>query len=722
MNASYNSSNLGMYDRLFHTHSESFGQWCTTAGSMIMAGNLAVESSTSSRKLYYWEIYHLMGDPSVMPWLGEVDTMSVSYQPSTLRWGDSSLTVTAAPYAYVALTDSNGALMAAAYANGQGVATLEFESIVESRIMELAVSAQNYRTKFMPVTAQTFAGPHVVIKSAAPTSNVETARSFSMAVTLENQGAMAADSVTVSLTFEDTMLRADTVLLSGVSIGPNSVAQVQFGCKAVGYLADQTQKPYTITVTMAGDTAVADQVHGQLTVNAPVVEAETHCVETISGGENLTLNVRLRNNGHAALQNASTRLECPNPFISIQNPEGMVLRIGAGGSFSNTYNVRVANGYTGNHAIPLQLHIVNDQYEQNVTLSIVLMEEGRDAYTEDFEAGMAQHNWNGNQYPWSIDGAVHWSGIKSARSYDFGTQGNQQSDMSIVWTSVVDDSISFMYKVSSEQDYDEFRFFIDGTLKFVASGIGEGWNRCSIPVEAGEHEYTFRYEKDASNQMGSDCVWVDDISLPPATAQDRYCADTLCQGERVQLGGRIITADSLNVGMNGWAAEQGGVTCYYSIYVLANRTEIIGPTTASTGSMVRLRAIGSEHYQWTTGDTTAEIHITVNGDTTIGVTGSNGRCVSEDQITIRTSAGITSAGTSALTVYPNPASGVIVVTQEGMEWIEIVNAMGQTIMRQDVSASEATMNISRLSAGVYLVRTHGRDGETNSVRIVKVNQ
>jgi hypothetical protein len=64
-NPSYDANHLGAYDRLFHTHGESMDNWYTTQGQMVVAGNLAVQESTSSMKSYYWEIYHLLGDPSI---------------------------------------------------------------------------------------------------------------------------------------------------------------------------------------------------------------------------------------------------------------------------------------------------------------------------------------------------------------------------------------------------------------------------------------------------------------------------------------------------------------------------------------------------------------------------------------------------------------------------------------------------------------------------------
>ena len=49
----------GAIDSLFETTPIS-------NGAFYVVGNLAVEASTSSRKQYYWEVYHLMGDPSLV--------------------------------------------------------------------------------------------------------------------------------------------------------------------------------------------------------------------------------------------------------------------------------------------------------------------------------------------------------------------------------------------------------------------------------------------------------------------------------------------------------------------------------------------------------------------------------------------------------------------------------------------------------------------------------
>lgn len=56
----YDSASVGVYDQLF-AKSTSISK----LSQIIFTGNLAVQASTSTRKNYYWEVYNVMGDPSL---------------------------------------------------------------------------------------------------------------------------------------------------------------------------------------------------------------------------------------------------------------------------------------------------------------------------------------------------------------------------------------------------------------------------------------------------------------------------------------------------------------------------------------------------------------------------------------------------------------------------------------------------------------------------------
>lgn len=147
MNVAYNSNYLGMYDRLFHTHNEAGSLFAVTAGSMLVAGNMAVNSATSSQlsdsqsKIYYWEIYELMGDPSLLPWLGTAADMTPSFDRIA-----SSIEVSVPPYSYVAFVDSADlTLVAATFADADGHASLPIDNSVNLDGTFLTVTAQGYK-------------------------------------------------------------------------------------------------------------------------------------------------------------------------------------------------------------------------------------------------------------------------------------------------------------------------------------------------------------------------------------------------------------------------------------------------------------------------------------------------------------------------------------------------------------------------------------------------
>jgi len=73
---------LGAYDRLFHTHGESFSDWYITQGQILSGGNLSVTESGSPESNYYWENYSLMGDPSLMPFLAMPLQLKIQYKKS----------------------------------------------------------------------------------------------------------------------------------------------------------------------------------------------------------------------------------------------------------------------------------------------------------------------------------------------------------------------------------------------------------------------------------------------------------------------------------------------------------------------------------------------------------------------------------------------------------------------------------------------------------------
>ena len=154
MNTNYMADKLGMYDRLFHTHDEAFSDYAVTAGAMVFYGNMAVQGATrlssNDSKKYYWEIYELLGDPSMMPWLGQAKDLTVfSVNSKVDGSGKCAVTINTVPYAYVAIRDTvENKLLGADFANSMGVAKVTISDCETLSNTLIAVTAQGYKPFF----------------------------------------------------------------------------------------------------------------------------------------------------------------------------------------------------------------------------------------------------------------------------------------------------------------------------------------------------------------------------------------------------------------------------------------------------------------------------------------------------------------------------------------------------------------------------------------------
>ncbi|MDE6695086.1 MAG: hypothetical protein K2J57_04560, partial [Bacteroidales bacterium] len=139
----YANTGFGANDAFFHTHGEPYAQWALSVAEIMHTGNMAVEGSStdSEMKEYYWQIYHVFGDPSYRPYNHRPEPIAADYaawfKPGTEVFGVSTL-----PYAWVALS-RGGENVAFAVADAQGRASLDVSGVTEECTLSLCISAQN---------------------------------------------------------------------------------------------------------------------------------------------------------------------------------------------------------------------------------------------------------------------------------------------------------------------------------------------------------------------------------------------------------------------------------------------------------------------------------------------------------------------------------------------------------------------------------------------------
>lgn len=113
-------------------------------------------------------------------------------------------------------------------------------------------------------------------------------------------------------------------------------------------------------------------------------------------------------------------------------------------------------------------------------------------------------------------GGLAWTGV-STPSHDgvdsaaSGTTGNNQQ--SFMETTVTGPgTLSFWWKVSSENGFDALKLTVDGAPYGSASGEVD-WTEIVRPISAGTHVIRWSYEKDGFLAGGQDRAWVDQVAF-----------------------------------------------------------------------------------------------------------------------------------------------------------------------------------------------------------------
>ncbi len=136
------STGIGAYDGLFHEHGEIADQHYVTNDAIVFAGNLAVMESGSTRTTYYWNIYNLMGDPSISTYLG-VPTANNVTLPGTIYSTATSVNVQADAGSYVGLTQG-GVLVGSGTVTASGSLDVELsQALTPGTPLRAVVMAQS---------------------------------------------------------------------------------------------------------------------------------------------------------------------------------------------------------------------------------------------------------------------------------------------------------------------------------------------------------------------------------------------------------------------------------------------------------------------------------------------------------------------------------------------------------------------------------------------------
>ncbi len=523
-NPTYAGTGLALYDCLMHENGEQQADWFITAGQMIHAGNLAVTQAGGAEQ-YYWEIYHLMGDPSLMPYIGVPTLLTVSHGAAT-PVGTTTFSVNTEENAYVAIS-MNGVLLDAQLADVTGIVNLTFSAIANVGTVDIVVTKQFKQPYQGMVQIISPNGPYVIyatntIDDIAGNNNslVDYNELISMDVDVQNIGSINANSVNVTLSTTDpavTVINNSAVI---TIINPSQILSIPtpFTFQVANNITDQHVVVFNLDMIDNLSNTWSSTIN--ILLNAPVLDHTTFTIDDVTlgngngkldAGETLDLVVDVTNIGHADIANLTATLGCLTSYVTVNSTTSNVASLAVNGQQATIFNISInANTPVGTLA-QFPFDLTDGVYSHNNTFSQTI-----GIIDEDYETGdFTQYAWvNDPVFPWTIDNSNVYEGNNSSRS-GAGLPDGEVSHLDINVDVTAPGDISFYKFVSSEQDYDFLQFYIDGNKQGEWSGIDNAWSFVSFPVTVGNHDLQWEYDKDGSTIDGQDCAWLDYIVFPP---------------------------------------------------------------------------------------------------------------------------------------------------------------------------------------------------------------
>ncbi len=521
-NPVYDPTTLGAYDKMFHDNGEARADWHVTNAQMILGGNLAVTQAASSLEDYYYEIYHLMGDPSLMTYFGVPSAMAVTHL-NAVPIGTATLQVTAEPDAYVALS-LNGVLLDAQETDLSGSVTLTFPAFSTIGTADLVVTKQNKQPYIGTVQIITTNAPfvaydnHSVIDVVGNGDNIaDYNETLELDVTLSNYGMIDATGVTAQLVCTNPYITItdDNDTWGTITAGNAVTVNAAFAMDVANDVPDQTIVSYDIVVD--DNSGGSWTSYFNLTVNAPELVIGMESLDDASGngngrldaGEQATITLPSNNDGHSACTALTGTLSTTSPYITITSPTANLGTMGASGTSDVDFVIDVDASTPFGTEVEFTYDLVDGAYSDSHTFTMIV-----GLFSEDFETGdYTAFEWLPQGLnPWTIDQNIFYEGTNSSVS---GTiSDDEESVMEITLDIIADGEISFMKQVSSESGYDFLKFYIDNQLQ--GEWAGEiTWSAETFDVTAGTRTFKWVYEKDYSVSEGDDAAWVDYIVFPP---------------------------------------------------------------------------------------------------------------------------------------------------------------------------------------------------------------
>ncbi len=554
----YATTGLGAYDRLFHLNGESPSDWYFTMGQINYGGNLAVSASTSTRKKYYWETYNLIGDPSVIPIIGKPGSFNIVI-PDTLPNGIKSLTLTAEPFTYLAVSHQD-TLWDASFASASGTVELTMPGLSDDSCL-LVITGQNKKPIMKTIRFSNIGGEYVNLTSSIindiegnNNKRADFGETFFLNLTISNLGLTDATNLYAKISSASDLISIsqDSVYIGTLRARSEKVLPDNLELTVSGNVQDMG----TVTLDLLlKDSRIAKHYKIDVCVHSPDL-AITNCIlnDTLAGnrnnvadpGETFYLIFKVMNQGSSSIS-GQFYATSNSQELTILDPNVKSGELKFGETTDIPVKVKLAESASSGSFISLSSLLDCNPYMLNKDFSFRV---GR--IRESFESlSFNVFPWiNISEVPWILTETNPYDGVVAARSGQISH--GSSTTLTIRTLFEKDDSLRFHYRVSSEVNYDNLVFKLNDIEIFKQSGEIP-WTEIAVPVPSGNNKMEWTYSKDQSVSNGADCAWIDLIDFAESSPveyieKDLKVARIVTPVQKDKFGKETVTVKVLNIG------------------------------------------------------------------------------------------------------------------------------------------------------------------------------
>ncbi|MBO7629048.1 MAG: T9SS type A sorting domain-containing protein, partial [Bacteroidales bacterium] len=469
----------------------------------------------------------LFGDPTLQMRTAVPEQLEVTHN-DILPAGVPSVTFSSpVENAKIVVTHNNNVVATGRITGGQYTLTFN-DTYLPTDTLKVLATATNYLPYEGTVNFIPNEGPYVIIGDLAltdqnllfvnnqPNNLPEFGKTMTVTPQIINIGNQTASNVRINISTEDEYISLNNPTLTIPTIPSHDTLSTPptFSFKVENIVPAKHNASIKMEIIVNNDTIWQSKsvilYAPQLSITSLVIDdTETgNGNHKVDYGETINCNFTISNTGNMPIVGGNIFFDNQGEELILQTDSIFFPAIDVNGTVTVTLPVTVSSTIEEPTISYIKAGLWVNYFYVSAKFPVKI-----GAVTEDWETGdFSNQNWqNTSSTPWTITTITPYEGTYCAKSGAIGNNSN--SMLRIIDTATVADTISFFYKVSSEQNYDKLTFKIDGQTKDEWSGNID-WTRAAYPVNAGPHTYTWTYSKDYYGTSGSDCAYIDAISFP----------------------------------------------------------------------------------------------------------------------------------------------------------------------------------------------------------------